>query len=73
MSLKLKLIQVVGTSSFCPRWIKMFLLWRVMSQIEREINRTLAEVDVSKITPDQRDELNALINRMNTAYGRRQK
>ncbi|EIW3591214.1 hypothetical protein MC118_002105 [Salmonella enterica] len=70
MSLKLKLIQIVGTSSFCPRWIKMFLLWRVMSQIEREINRTLARVDASK---EQCDELNALINRMNIAYGRRQK
>ncbi|EAU9424119.1 hypothetical protein EOI87_09825 [Salmonella enterica] len=70
MNLKLKLIQVVGTSSFCPRRIKMFLLWRVMRQVEWEINRTLAEADVSKIPPDQRDELNALINRMNIACGR---
>lgn len=70
LKLKLKLIQVVGTSSFCPRRIKLFLLWQVMSQIEREINRTLARVDVSK---KQCDELNTLVNKMNIACGRRQK
>lgn len=73
MNLKLKLIRIVGTSSFCPRRIKMFLLHRVMSLIEREINRTLAGADVSKITQEQRDELNVLVNKMNSACGRRQK
>lgn len=70
MPLKLKFIRAVGLSPFSPRWIKVLCLQLTMGQIESGFKKLLADFDVSKITQEQRDEVNVLIARMNAARGK---
>jgi len=70
MDLKMKIIAMVGLSRFSPRWLKVLCLQVTMSRIEKAFRKVFAEDVLSKITDEQRNEINAMIAKMNTARGR---
>lgn len=71
--LKMKIIAAIGLSKFSPRWVKVLCLQHTMNQIETGFKNLFADFDASKITQEQRDEVNALIAKMNMARGERGK
>ncbi|MEN0577695.1 hypothetical protein AAIG39_01580 [Phytobacter palmae] len=70
MNIKMWFVKKVGLHAMAPRWLKVICLQITMSEIEREINAVFAKVDLSKITKEQRDSLNAQITKMNLARGK---
>ncbi|MCO7511810.1 hypothetical protein NJH77_21400 [Serratia fonticola] len=67
--LKMKIIASIGIHPLAPRWLKIFCLQLVMGDIARGFKRVFSSVDTSKITQQQRDEINGLIAKMNRARG----
>lgn len=68
-SLKMKIIAAIGLHPLAPRWIKVVCLQLTMSEIEKGFKRVFRCIDASKITQKQRDEINGLIEEMNSARG----
>lgn len=70
--LKMKIIAAIGLSKFSPRWVKVLCLQLTMGQIESGFKKLFADIDASKITPEKREEINALIARMNMLRGKQE-
>lgn len=68
-SLKIKIIAAIGLHPLAPRWIKVFCLQLMMSEISKGFKRVFSSVDTSKITQQQRDQINGMIEEMNSARG----
>lgn len=68
--LKMKIIALIGLNKFSPRWVKVLCLQLTMNDIEWRFKKMFADIDTSKITQEQRDEVNTLIARMNLARGK---
>lgn len=66
-SLKMKLVKVIGLSPISPRWLKVLCLQVTCMEIGSQFKQAMAKVDLTKITEEQRTEINRLIKRMNTA------
>ncbi|MEI7410089.1 hypothetical protein [Pectobacterium aroidearum] len=69
MKVKMELLKKIGLHPLCPRWMKILILQLTMNEIESEFKKLFANVDASKITPEKREEINALIAKMNKARG----
>ncbi|MGO4744006.1 hypothetical protein [Serratia quinivorans] len=67
--LKMNIIAAIGLCPWSPRWIKILCLQLTMSEVSRGFKRMLSSVDTSKITQQQRDEINGMIEAMNRARG----
>ncbi len=70
MKLKMRLIKSVGMHPLSPRWLKVICLQLVMNEIANSFTSLFANADFSKITQEQRDELNKQIQKMNIARGK---
>lgn len=66
-SLKMKLVKTIGLSPLAPRWIKVLCLQITCMEISSQFKQAMAKVDLTKITEEQRAEINRLIERMNAA------
>ncbi len=74
MSIKQRIIAVIGLHPLAPRWVKILCLYACVSEIEKEFKSLFAKMDkadFSKITPEQRSELNALVTEMNLKLKKR--
>ncbi|HIB1507782.1 TPA: hypothetical protein ACWV5T_002401 [Salmonella enterica subsp. enterica serovar Muenchen] len=68
MSMKQRVIAAIGLHPLAPRWVKILCLYACISEIEKGFKSTFAKIDkadFSKITPEKREELNALVAKMN--------
>lgn len=70
MKLKLKLIKSISLNPLTPRWLKVICLKLVMREIERGFSSLFKGVDLSKITQEQRDEINKRITKLNLIRGK---
>lgn len=70
MDLKMKIIAKVGMSRFAPRWLKVMCLQLTMNRIEKGFRQVILKLDLSKISDDQRAEINNLITKINAARGK---
>lgn len=66
-SLKMKLVKAIGLSPITPRWLKVLCLQITCMEIASQFKQAMAKVDLTKITQEQRTEINKLIERMNAA------
>ncbi|HGG5994857.1 TPA: hypothetical protein ACJG4C_003887 [Salmonella enterica subsp. diarizonae serovar 61:r:z53] len=74
MSIKQKIIAAVGLHPLAPRWVKILCLYACASEIEKEFKSMFAKIDkadFSKITPEKRAELNALVTKINLKLKKR--
>ncbi|EHL2771755.1 hypothetical protein KCE64_001654 [Salmonella enterica subsp. enterica serovar Hvittingfoss] len=74
MSMKQRIIAAVGLHPLAPRWVKILCLHACASEIEKGFKSAFAEInkqDFSKITPEKRAELNALVAEMNIKLKKR--
>lgn len=74
MSTKQRVIAAIGLHPLAPRWVKILCLHACCSEIEKEFKSTFAKidkVDLSKITPEKREELNTLVAEMNLKLKKR--
>ncbi|EIZ5130082.1 hypothetical protein MP659_002671 [Salmonella enterica] len=74
MSTKQRVIAAIGLHPLAPRWVKILCLYACISEIEKGFKSTFAKidkVDLSKITPEKREELNALVAEMNLKLKKR--
>lgn len=70
MDLKMKIIAKVGLSRFTPRWLKVMCLQLTMNRIEKGFRQVILKLDLSKISDDQRAEINNLVTKINAARGK---
>lgn len=66
-SIKMKLIKAIGLSPLSPRWLKVLCLQFTCQEIASQFRQAIAKADLTKITDEQRAEINRLIERMNDA------
>lgn len=66
-SLKMKLVKTIGLSPLTPRWLKVLCLQVTCMEIASQFKQAMAKVDLTKITEEQRTEINRLIEQMNSA------
>lgn len=74
MSMKQRIIAAVGLHPLAPKWVKILCLYVCFSEIEKGFKSAFAEInkrDFSKITPEKREELNALVTEMNLKLKKR--
>ncbi|EEE9946912.1 hypothetical protein DJ252_18355 [Salmonella enterica subsp. enterica serovar Uzaramo] len=74
MSTKQRVIAAIGLHPLAPRWVKILCLYACISEIEKGFKSTFAKidkVDLSKITPEKREELNTLVAEMNLKLKKR--
>lgn len=74
MSMKQKVIAAIGLHPLAPRWVKILCLYACVGEIEKEFKSMFAKIDkagFSKITPEKREELNALVADMNLKLKKR--
>lgn len=74
MSMKQRVIVAIGLHPLAPRWVKILCLYACASEIEKGFKSMFAKIDKadpSKITPEKREELNALIAEMNLKLKKR--
>lgn len=70
MSIKIKIIKTIGLNPLCPRWLKVFCLQVTMNEIEKSMVSFFKGVDLSNISPEQRDALQKCVEKMNLARGK---
>lgn len=74
MSIKQRVIAAIGLHPLSPRWVKILCLHACCGEIEKEFKSMFAKIDKadpSKITPEKREELNALVAEMNLKLKKR--
>lgn len=67
------LLKKIGISPLSPRWLKILCLQLVMNEITSGFKKVFAKVDTSKITQEQRDDINTLIANINTLIAKMNK
>lgn len=70
MSIKLKLLKAVGLNRLSPRWLKVICLQLVMNEVEKSVKSLFRGVDLTKLTPEQRESIHSHIDKMNLARGK---
>lgn len=65
MKLKMRILKVIGTSKLTPRWVKVICLRITMSEIVGEFGRVFKGADLSKLSEQQKRELQQSIDRVN--------
>ncbi|EIC4353523.1 hypothetical protein LJS80_002276 [Salmonella enterica] len=74
MSMKQRIIAAVGLHPLAPRWVKISCLYACVSEIEKEFKSMFAKIDKAnhlEIPQEKRDELNALVTKMNLKLKKR--
>ncbi|EAW9078547.1 hypothetical protein AABH71_002083 [Salmonella enterica] len=74
MSMKQRVIAAIGLHPLAPRWVKILCLYACVGEIEKEFKAMFAKIDKAdfpKITPEKREELNALVAEMNLKLKKR--
>ncbi|NUL35094.1 hypothetical protein [Kosakonia sacchari] len=70
MKLKVRIVSAIGLSRHAPRWLKIMCFQVVMDEVARSIESMFKGADFSKLTQEDRDELQKAIDKLNLARGR---